>query len=435
MMRAMPGPRPAIHVVGLAGDRPATPEGAAALAGATLVAGGAGPLATLRARLGDDAMPPTVTLAAPLEPALARIAGHDGPVAVLASGDPGWFGIVRTLARHVGGERIVVHPAPSSVARAFSRVALPWDDARVVSAHGRGGAGAAAVLGALLAGPKVAVLTSPEHDPASLAAAYARIPGAPARTLAVCERLDAPDQRVTIGSPTEIAAGTFADPNVLLGWPPGRSVAADRAATGPPRGATAWALPEDAFAHRTGMITKREVRAAALAALGPGPGDVVWDVGCGSGSVGVECARLGAGVIALDHDEAAVALTRENAASHGVELAAFVGAAPAALEALPDPDVVFVGGGGADLDAIVDLAAARARRAVVVTLATLERIGPVIERLAAAGLQAEGTLVQGARIRPFVGQHRLEPTNPTAVLVGRRGAAGAGPDPRDPTDG
>lgn len=416
----MPGPRPAIHVVGLAGDRPATPEGTAALAGATLVAGGKAPLAALRGRIGDDAMPETVTLAAPLGPALERIAAHEGPVAVLASGDPGWFGIVRTLAGHVGGERIVVHPAPSSVARAFSRVALPWDDARVVSAHGRGAGGTTSVLGALLAGPKVAVLTSPEHDPASLAAAYAHIPGAPERTLAVCERLDAPDQRVSIGSPAEIAAGTFADPNVLLAWEPGRSVAADRTAVQPPRGASSWALPEEAFAHRTGMITKREVRAAALAALGPGPGDLVWDVGCGSGSVGVECARLGAGVIALDHDDAAVALTLQNAATHGVQLAAFAGAAPAALDDLPDPDVVFVGGGGPDLDAIVAVAAARARRAVVVTLATLERIGPTLDRLSAAGLQSEGTLVQGARIRPFVGQHRLEPTNPTAVLVGRR---------------
>ena len=95
----MTGPRPAIHVVGLAGDRPATPEGAAALADATLVAGGALPLAALRERVGAASMPETVVLGAPLAPALQRIAAHDGPVAVLASGDPGWFGIVRTLAR------------------------------------------------------------------------------------------------------------------------------------------------------------------------------------------------------------------------------------------------------------------------------------------------------------------------------------------------
>jgi precorrin-6Y C5,15-methyltransferase (decarboxylating) len=413
-----------VHVVGLTGGRPAGEAASAALAEATLVAGGLEPLRAVAPLLEGRADPPeTVALVAPLDEVLGRIAAHPGPVAVLASGDPGWFGIVRTLARRIRAERIVVHPAPSSVARAWSRVALPWDDARIVSAHARGRGGVRAALGALLAGPKVAVLTAPDADPAFLAAAYARIPGAPERRMAVCERLDLPDQRVTIGAPEDLAAGTFADPNVLLAWAPDQPVAAARTAIQPARHADRWALPESAFAHRDGMITKREVRAAALAALGPGPGDVVWDVGCGSGSVAVECARLGAGVIALDHDEAAVALTRRNAADHGVELAAFAGAAPDALRALPDPDAAFVGGGGGDLPAIVDLAAERARRAVVVTLATLDRIEPTLARLAAAGLDVEATLVQSARLRPFVGSHRLEPTNPTAVVVGRRTAA------------
>lgn len=413
--------RATVHVVGLAGDHPATPEAAAALQRATLVAGGIQPLAALQPLLEARGTPPeTVALTAPLEPVLDRIARHDGPVAVLASGDPGWFGIVRTLARRVGAERIVVHPAPSSVARAWSRVALPWDDARIVSAHARGRDGVSSVLAALIAGPKVAVLTAPDCDPAFLACAYQRIPGAPERRLAVCERLDSPDQRVTIGSPEEIAGGSFADPNVLLAWSPDRPVAEQRTALQPPRAATSWALPEASFAHRDGMITKREVRAAALAHLGPGPGDLIWDIGTGSGSVAVECARLGAGVIAIDDDEQGVALARRNAADHGVELAALRAHAPEALAGLPDPDAVFVGGGGSELDAIVDAAATRAHRAVVVTLATVERIGPTLDRLAAAGLETDGTLLQASRIRPFVGSHRLQPTNPTAILVGRR---------------
>lgn len=417
----MTAPRNAIHVVGLAGDRPATADGLDALDAATLVAGGIAPLAALRERFEARAAPPaTIALTAPLAPVLERIAAHDGPTVVLASGDPGWFGIVRSLGERVASERLVVHPAPSSVSRAWASVGLPWDDARVVSAHSRGPEGVAAVLAALLAGPKLAVLTAPDCDPAFLACAYTRIPGAPARTFAVAERLGADDERITVGPPDTIAGDSFADPNVLLAWPPAQPIADQRTALQPARGALSWGLPEEAFAHRDGMITKREVRAAALAQLGPGPGDLVWDVGCGSGSVAVECARLGAGVIALDHDPAAVELTRANADTHGVELAAFAGVAPDALTALPDPDVAFVGGGGADLDAIVALAAGRVRRAVVVTLASLERIGPVLATLAAAGLETEATLVHCSRIVPLASSHRLQPVNPVAVLCGRR---------------
>src|SRR5206468_242461 len=114
----------------------------------------------------------------------------------------------------------------------------------------------------------------------------------------------------------------------------------------PPAG---WALPEPAFAHRDSMVTKAEVRALVLARLGPRVGDLVWDVGAGSGSVAVECARLGAAAVAVDRDPAACDLVRRNAGGFGVPVEVVLGAAPAALAALPDPDAVFVGGGGPDV--------------------------------------------------------------------------------------
>src|SRR5262249_46400898 len=145
-----------------------------------------------------------------------------------------------------------------------------------------------------------------------------------------------------------------------------------------------WALPEDAFEHRSGMITKAEVRAVALAALGPGAGDLVWDVGCGSGAVAIECARLGAAAIAIDFDAAAIELTARNAAAHAVPVRTVLGRAPDALADLADPDAAFVGGGGPDL---LDAVAPRVRRAVVMTVALIDRIGPALDRLAAHGLQ------------------------------------------------
>jgi precorrin-6Y C5,15-methyltransferase (decarboxylating) len=366
---------------------------------ATLVVGGARQLRALA-----PATARTVTLgAAGIDAALTEVAAADGPAVVLASGDPGFFGIVRALRRAVGAERLTVHPAPSSVAVAFARLGLPWDDALLVSAHARDPRPA---LAAALRHPKVAILTDPSATPAW----FAQRMGSD-RSLTVAERLGEPDERLVSGTPDEIAALTFADPNVLISLGPD-------ALPEPP--GPSWALPEEAFDHRAGMITKREVRAVALAHLGPRTGQLVWDVGCGSGSVAVECARLGAAAIAVDADADAVARTRTNAESFGVPVQVVEGRAPAALAALPDPDAAFVGGGGEDLDAIVDVCAARTVRTVVVTLALVERAGPVLERLRAAGLETEATMIQASRLTPLAGGHRLAAINPVVVAVGRR---------------
>jgi precorrin-6Y C5,15-methyltransferase (decarboxylating) len=312
----------------------------------------------------------------------------------------------------VGADRLDVRPAPSSVAVAFARLGLAWDDALVVSGHGRD---PRAALATALRHPKVAILTAPAAPPAW----YAERLAGSGRALAVAERLGEADERVVRGTPEEIARATFTEPNVLLVLDPARA-GNGRARVWPPRTPPGWALPDDAFEHRAGMVTKAEVRALALARLGPGTGDLVWDVGCGSGSVAIECARLGAAAIAIDKDPDATAIARRNAAVHAVPLQLIEGEAPGALAALPDPDAIFVGGGGSDLDAILDLCCARARRAVVVTLAIVERAGPALQRLQAAGLEAEATMLQASRLRPLAGGHRLAAENPVVVLSGVR---------------
>jgi precorrin-6Y C5,15-methyltransferase (decarboxylating) len=401
------GPAATIAVIGVAGNDLAA-GGAARLAAAALVAGG-------RRQLAAHA-PPGVTrvvLDGDLEPALARIAATRGTVAVLASGDPGFFGIARRLARRFGPQRLEILPAPSSVATAFARTGLPWDDALVVSAHGRA---PHAAVAAARAHPKVAVLTEPGFTPADLARALVT---GPQRRMVVAERLGEPAERLTEGTPAQISGMRFAQPNVALVLDPRRAVATRRPAW-PPRTPAGWALGEERFDHRDGMITKAEVRALALARLGPGVGDLIWDVGAGSGSVAVECARLGAAAIAVDRDPDACRRARANAAAHGVDLQVVDGKAPQALEALPDPDGVFLGGGGSELPALVDLAAGRARRAVVAALATVERVTMATERLEAAGLEAEAVMLQASRLRRLGAGHRLAAANPVFVAWGRR---------------
>ena len=341
-----------------------------------------------------------------LDQALDALGQRQGPAVVLASGDPGFFGIVRALRARGLEPRVI--PAVSSVADAFARIGLDWDDALVVSAHGRDPRKA---LAAALAHPKAAILTAP-----GTAADLARELQAAGKTVYAAELLGTPEERVT-----EDPAHALADPSVLIALDPDDGPSPPRWLAGHPGAPDGWALPEDAFEHRDSMITKPEVRALVLARLGPAPGRTIWDVGAGSGSVAVECARFGAHVIAVEADPAQCDRIRRNAERHQVRLRIHHGRAPAALTGLPPADAVFAGGG----DHAVLAAAIRHADpdTVVVTLAAIERVGETAALLNHHHYQAEGIQLQASRLTPLPGgQHRLAAQNPVFVLWGQRWA-------------
>ncbi|MDP9475934.1 MAG: precorrin-6y C5,15-methyltransferase (decarboxylating) subunit CbiE, partial [Actinomycetota bacterium] len=219
----------------------------------------------------------------------------EGPVAVLASGDPGFFGIVRMLGERFGRESLRVLPGRSSAALAFARAGLHWDDAVIVSAHGREPRRAVNVC---RAHPKVAVLTSPGFGPAELACDLEGW----GRSLFVAEGLGGEEERCFRGDAATVAQMEWRDPNVVITIDEEQARAGKGWISSGAESPGRWALPESEFEHRSGMITKGEIRAAVLARLGPGPGDLVWDVGAGSGSVAIECARFGAAAIAVERD-------------------------------------------------------------------------------------------------------------------------------------
>ncbi len=338
--------------------------------------------------------------------AAAELAAHPGEAVLLASGDPGLFGPVRLL-REAGVEPEVL-PAVSSVALAFARAGLPWDDAVVASAHGRD---LRRALNACRAHPLVGVLTGPGAGPAEIAAGLAGW----RRRLFVAEDLGTDRERCGWLGPAG-ADRTFSPLSVVLSVDPDRAPAAEPGWVAGREAPAGWALPEDAFAHRDGMVTKYEVRALALARLGPRLGDLVWDVGAGSGSVGIECGRLGAAVVAVEPGPREH--LRANAAAHGVDVRVVAGRAPEALGALPDPDAVFVGGGGADVARIVEACVARGPRVVVVALAALDRVAPV--QAALAPYAVDGVQLSSARLRPLAGATALAATNPVLLLWGTR---------------
>ncbi|WP_425271175.1 precorrin-6y C5,15-methyltransferase (decarboxylating) subunit CbiE [Micromonospora arborensis] len=417
-----------VTVVGLdAAGAPPHPALAPVLAAAGLVVGAARHLAAVPVPAGAD----TVTLG-PLAPALHRLAravAAGVPSVVLASGDPGFFGIVRRL--RAAGLPLRVVPAVSSVAAAFARAGLPWDGAAVVTAHGRDPRPA---LNACRALPLVAVLTAPGAGAAELGAGLAGW----SRRLLVAEHLGTDAERIRAVTPEQAAAQTWSDPHVLLSLaapdpaesapdpvapdpaPAPRVAAGGMRSDNQPAAAPAggWALPETRYAHRDSMITKSEVRALVVARLRPRLGRLVWDVGAGSGSVGIECALLGAAVVAVEQDPQAGATIRANATAHAVTVRLVTGRAPQALAGLPEPDAVFVGGGGADVLAAV---VARQPERVVLTLAALDRVAPAVGLLRAAGYTVEGSQLSAARLADLPGGSiRLAATNPVVVLTGER---------------
>ncbi len=395
---------PAVTVIGCDGS-PQRPDAAAVVASAALVAGAGRLLAAVT--VPDTATQLEITR---LDDALDEICRARGPVAVLASGDPGFFGIVRALRTRGIKPRVI--PAVSSVALAFARLGLDWDDALVLSAHGRSPRPVAA---AALAHPKVAILTAPGDAAAELAGALL----AAGRRVYVAERLGEPAERVA--ELTAAAVANLADPNVLVAVDPATAPAQRPGWLAGHRGAPAgWALPEEAFAHRDSMITKSEVRAVALARLGPGPGRMVWDVGAGAGSVAVECARFGASVIAIEADPGQCSRIGQNAAAHGVAVRIVQGRAPGILAGLPAPDALFAGGGG---DAALDAALRLGRPQVaVLTLASVDRVRTGSELLAGHGYQVSGVQLQASRLASLPGGSlRLTAANPVFVLCGERG--------------
>jgi precorrin-6Y C5,15-methyltransferase (decarboxylating) len=272
----------------------------------------------------------------PIDPLVDElVAARDGATCVLASGDPMLHGIGATLARRVGADRLVVHPHPSAFALACARLGWPAAEVELVSAVGRP---PEVVAAALAPGRRLVAYVTGARGAADVARVLCDRGYGPSRFV-VLERLGAPAERIRDG-----AAGAWGDRDA----DPLHAVAVEcRAAPGTLVLPRTPGLPDAAYEH-DGQLTKRAVRAVTLAALGPGPGELLWDVGAGSGSIAIEWLRAEptARAVAVERRSDRAARAAANALRLGVpHLDVREGAAPAALAGLAAPDAVFVGGG------------------------------------------------------------------------------------------
>ncbi|MER7778580.1 precorrin-6y C5,15-methyltransferase (decarboxylating) subunit CbiE [Streptomyces sp. NPDC096191] len=329
-------PVPAVVGIGADGWEGLADTARGTLLDADVVIGGARQL---------DLLPPEcagerVAWPSPLRPAVpGLLAAHAGRrIAVLASGDPMFYGIGRALAEELGPGAVRVLPHPSSVSHACARLGWPLEDVEVVTLVGRPAARLAATLHD---GRRLLVLSADATTPDEVAALLRDRGFGPSR-MRVLEQLGGARERTTIPATAEdwpppyppgdplniVAVECRRDPDALrLGAVPG--------------------LPDAAYEH-DGQLTKRHIRAATLGALAPAPGELLWDVGGGSGSIAVEWMRAhpACRAITVERDPARAERITRNAERLGVPgLQVVTGAAPEALAGLPRPDAVFVGGG------------------------------------------------------------------------------------------
>ena len=352
---------------------------------------------------------------------LEEAIGRGEACAVLASGDPLWFGIGRLLVQRFGAERLCFHPAPSSLQLAFARIGRPWQDASWVSLHGREPEVLAAALQKRPAA--LAVLTDPGRGGADEVRRILKASGLEAAYgVWLCERLGHPAERVQRLSP-EAAIPADLDPLHLV-----LLIAEPLAPVVDPAALPLFGIPDGLWLQhpdRPGLMTKREVRIQLLADLQLPAAGVLWDVGAGVGSVGLEALRLRPQLQlwALEQRGGSGALIQANAERLGVQPAGVVeGRAPDALAAFPDPDRVLIGGGGRERAAVLQSVLDRLRPGgiVVIPLATVEALAELRPLLETAGLEVAVAQHQSWRGSPLADGTRLAPMNPVLVLQGRR---------------
>ena len=398
---------------------------------AQLVIGGERTLQLFAAQINPDAQQRDLGEALSQVPEWIRAAQAAGQrVVVLATGDPLCHGIAAYLASRLCIEAIEVIPNVSTLQLACARLGLPWQEMKFSSVHSRDagdwvagsdpGHGLYALLRDIRQHDRLAVLTSPFNTPDRIARMLVTEGLADDFEMAVAERLCQPEERIVSGISIQAATQIpFADPNVVLLW---------RTTLRAPQ--VLFGLPDASFEQRhpeKGLITKNEVRAVSLARMQLRADSVVWDIGAGSGSVGLEAARLcrRGHVYAIEKNVDDSAIVQRNRHAMGISNHTLVhGKAPEGLAAWADPDAVFIGGSGGELVELIALILQRLKAGgwLVMNFVTLENLSVAVEILKTSGANWDVLQLQASRSKPILHMNRMAAENPVWIVCAQAGA-------------
>ena len=354
-------------------------------------------------------------LLASIDAIIAR--SYEENVVVLASGDPMFFGIGSLIVKKAGAEHVTIIPQPSSMQWAFAKAKIPSSDATFISLHGRPLAGLAAKLQRTR---KAGLFTDEENCPQRIASQLLEY-GLSHFEAILCENLCGPEERVrrfSLPALAKLSLKEVSPLNVLL-----------LVAPSAPKKPLLDLVSEDEYGKRMpkkGLITKKEVRVLSLAAMALTEESVVWDVGAGSGSLSVEAGRLASRgeIYAVECDSEGVSYIEDNKMAHGMDqIRAVYGLAPKALEDLPRPNAVFVGGSKGSLADIVQLASERLYEGgrLVVNAVTMENVVEAKGAFTRLGWPYDMSLIQVSRGVPLAKKYlKYEALNPIHMFYAQK---------------
>ena len=364
-------------------------------------------------RLLDRAAPfhaQQIVIESPLERVLDQVRGAvqaGKRVVVLADGDPGFFGIGQLLVKGLGREHVRIHPNVTVLQAAAARLGISWQDIKAVSLHGR--QDMSPLFRALAFFDRVAIYTDPENTPCRIASAMIRR-RVDTFEMHVFENLGLEDERTGRYTLAQTEDTDFSPLNFLL-----------LQRMSHPEILPHVGMDDDCYIHEQGQITKKEIRAAGLAALRIHPRHVLWDLGAGSGSVAIEASLLArrGRVFAVEKRAERVEQIRENIRRTGCyHVEAVHGEMPDCLFDLPEPDRIFMGGGAGKNDKVLMEAARRLRPGgrIVLHLVLVGSLQRAVDFFAGAGWSIAVSLVSAARGKDLGQDLRLEALNPVFIV-------------------
>jgi precorrin-6B C5,15-methyltransferase / cobalt-precorrin-6B C5,C15-methyltransferase len=363
-----------------------------------------------------DRAPDSYEVTADLKGLVAMLEGRrpGKRIVVLSSGDPLYYGIGAYLVRSLGRANVRIYPNITSVAAAFARMGEPWQDVRVVSLHGRRQEDQ--LRQALKTADRIAVFTDPTCTP-QWVSDFMRQGHAQDFHIGVFEHMGSAGEQISWHTTESIAGKDFDTPNMVI-------LKRVREAHGAPA-TLHLGMPESAYEHERGLITKAEVRAVSLARLNLMPGQTLWDLGAGSGAVSIEASLLvpGGQIWAVEKNPTRIEQIRSNRNRFGITNLEVVEAVlPRGLSQLPDPDRVFIGGGGEALVATIDIVCRRlpAAGVLVVNTVLVDSLHGTVRQLRSNGLDTDVVQIQISRSQPLADSDRMLAMNPVWIIRGQR---------------